>query len=129
MVYIYPRTGQSDKPPGPDWDRIPGARGCTPRSCSVRDHHAELQALRARVFGLSTQETDYQRDAVDRLQLPFPILSDSDLALTAVLNLPTFEYHGMTLLKRMTLFIRDGVIEWLQNHPETEWGIELISIT
>jgi peroxiredoxin len=113
VVYAYPRTGQSDRPPGSDWDRIPGARGCTPQSCAFRDHHAELQALGARVFGLSTQDSDYQREAAERLHLPFPLLSDVELTLTGAIRLPTFEYQGMTLIKRLTLVIRDGRIEYV----------------
>jgi peroxiredoxin len=111
VVYVYPRTGVPgvDAPPG--WDDIPGARGCTPQSCGFRDHFAELKALGvADVFGLSTQATGYQREAAERLHLPFPILSDADLALTRALDLPTFTISGMTLLKRMALVIDDGAI-------------------
>ena len=111
ILYIYPRTGVPgvDLPPG--WDDIPGARGCTPQSCGFRDHFAELKALGvAHVFGLSTQDTDYQREAAERLHLPFPILSDAELKFTRALNLPTFTVAGMTLLKRMVLVIDDGVI-------------------
>ena len=64
----------------------------------------------ARLFGLSTQDTDYQREAAERLHLPFPILSDHDLALTRAIDLPTFDAAGMTLLKRMALVIDDGVM-------------------
>ena len=111
VVYCYPMTGRpgSDLPSG--WDEIPGARGCTPQSCSFRDHHAELQALGARVFGLSTQDTEYQREAAQRLHLPFALLSDEDLAFADTLRLPTFEVEHMVLLKRLTLIIRDGRIE------------------
>ena len=111
VVYCYPMTGRpgSDLPPG--WDEIPGARGCTPQSCSFRDHHAELQALGARVFGMSTQDTDYQREAAVRLHLPFELLSDAELAFAGALDLPTFEVDGMILLKRLTLIIDDGRIE------------------
>jgi peroxiredoxin len=93
------------------WDQIPGARGCTPQACAFRDAHDDLQALGARVFGLSTQTTDYQREAATRLQLPFPLLSDADLRFTHAMNLPTFEFSGMTLLKRLTLILRDGRTE------------------
>jgi len=111
VLYIYPRTGRPGVALPVGWDAIPGARGCTPQSCSFRDHFAELKALSvAHLFGLSTQDTDYQREAVDRLHLPFPILSDADLRLTNTLGLPTFEVAGMTLLKRMVLVIDDGVI-------------------
>jgi len=111
VVYIYPRTGVPgvDAPPG--WDDIPGARGCTPQSCSFRDHFAELKGLGvARVFGLSTQDTAYQREAATRLHLPFAILSDEKFALTKALKLPTFTTSGMTLLKRMAWVIDEGKI-------------------
>jgi peroxiredoxin len=111
VVYCYPRTGEPDRDPPPGWDEIPGARGCTPQSCAFRDHYQELQALGVLVFGLSTQDTEYQREAGSRLHLPFELLSDSDLELTTRLHLPTFEIAGMTLLKRLTLIIRDGTIE------------------
>ena len=111
VVYIYPRTGRPGVALPEGWDAIPGARGCTPQSCSFRDHFAELKALGvAHLFGLSTQDTDYQREAVDRLHLPFAILSDADSGLGRALSLPTFEVAGMTLLKRMVLIIDDGVI-------------------
>ncbi len=112
VVYAYPRTGVPgiENPPG--WDLIPGARGCTPQSCSFRDHFRDLKALGVnRLFGLSTQDTAYQREAANRLQLPFPILSDENLQLTEALHLPTFLTDGMTLLKRLTLVIGDGKIE------------------
>jgi peroxiredoxin len=112
VVYAYPRTGTPgiENPAG--WDLIPGARGCTPQSCAFRDHFAELKALGVnRLFGLSTQDTAYQREAADRLHLPFAILSDEQLRLTGALRLPTFETSGMTLLKRLTLVINDGRIE------------------
>jgi peroxiredoxin len=91
---------------------IPGARGCTPQSCSFRDHFAELQALGvASLYGLSTQSAEYQREAATRLHLPFSLLSDAALELTRAMNLPTFETAGMTLLKRFTLIISNGTIE------------------
>lgn len=113
IVYCYPRTGLPDRASPQGWDEIPGARGCTPQSCAFRDHHQELQTLGVRVFGLSTQTTDYQREAAERLHLPFPLLSDLNLAFTNALRLPTFEFEGTKLLKRVTLILRDGVIEYV----------------
>ena len=111
VVYIYPRTGVPGQALPDGWDAIPGARGCTPQSCSFRDHFGELKRLGvAQLYGLSTQDTDYQREAAERLHLPFSILSDQNLALTRAINLPTFEAGGMTLLKRMALVIDDGAI-------------------
>ena len=111
VVYCYPMTGRPDRDLPQGWDEIPGARGCTPQSCSFGDHHAELRELGARVFGLSTQSTGYQREAVARLHLPFELLSDEDLAFAGALSLPTFEADGMILIKRLTLVLEDGRIE------------------
>jgi peroxiredoxin len=111
VLYLYPRTGVPgvDLPPG--WNDIPGARGCTPQSCGFRDHFAELKGLGvSHLFGLSTQDTDYQREAAERLHLPFAILSDAGLAFTRAMKLPTFIVAGMTLLKRMALVVDDGII-------------------
>jgi peroxiredoxin len=111
VVYAYPRTGQPGVENPDGWDMIPGARGCTPQSCAFRDHFAELKALGVdHLFGLSTQDPDYQREAAARLHLPFALLSDARLALTKALDLPTFATAGMTLLKRLTLVIDNGRI-------------------
>jgi peroxiredoxin len=111
VVYIYPRTGRPGQALPTGWNGIPGARGCTPQSCSFRDHFDELRSLGVRqLYGLSTQDSDYQREAVERLHLPFAILSDAEFALQRALRLPTFEVDGMVLLKRMVLVIDDGRI-------------------
>ena len=112
VIFAYPMTGRPDVPLPDDWDMIPGARGCTPQACAFRDTYSDLQAAGiTSVLGLSTQDTDYQREAAGRLHLPFPILSDSDLKLTQALKLPTMEVQSMTLLKRLTMIVSDGVVE------------------
>lgn len=114
VVYCYPRTGEPDRdPPGglAAWDAIPGARGCTPQACAYRDHSAELARHGARVFGVSTQDTAYQREVVERLHLPYALLSDESLAFATALRLPTFAVAGQTLIQRLTLIGRNGRIE------------------
>lgn len=111
VIYCYPMTGQPNVPLPQGWDQIPGARGCTPQSCAYRDHYQELQALNANVFGLSVQNTDYQREMAMRLHLPFQVLSDEQYQFQQALNLPIFVAAGMTLLKRVTLISNDGHIE------------------
>ena len=113
VVFAYPRTGRpGEESLGGDdaWNAIPGARGCTPEACSFRDEKARFAARGARIFGLSTQDTDYQREAVERLHLPYPILSDVGLELTRALDLPTLVVEGVTLIRRITLIVRDGEI-------------------
>lgn len=112
VLYAYPRTGRPGDPPlTPDWESIPGAVGCTPEACGFRDHAAELGALGAAVAGVSTQDPEYQREAAERLGLTFPLLSDAELSLGGALGLPTFEAGGQTLLRRITLVIREGTVE------------------
>lgn len=136
VIFCYPRTGVPDKNPPPEWDAIPGARGCTPQSCSFRDEHINLlQAGVAQVFGVSTQSSSYQQEARERLHLPYLLVSEEKLALTQALNLPTFEFDGETLIKRLTLIVDDGTIthvlypvfppdksaaetlQWIKEHP------------
>jgi peroxiredoxin len=138
VLYLYPMTGRPGTPLPAGWDGIPGARGCTPESCGFRDHHADLLAAgAARVFGLSSQPSDYQREAVERLRLPFPMLSDQPLAVADALDLPTFTVEGMRLYRRLTMLVTGGLIEhvfypvfppdqhaaevlgWLRLHPAT----------
>lgn len=112
VLYLYPLTGRPgvDLPAG--WNSIPGARGCTPEACGFRDHHQMLHdSGAARVFGLSSQATDYQCEVVERLRLPFEMLSDPKLRFAEALRLPTFEVAGVRLYKRLTLIVRAGVVE------------------
>lgn len=112
VVYAYPRTSPPNEPPIEGWDQIPGARGCTPQSQGFAEHHdAIIAAGAARVFGLSTQDTAYQQELVNRLSLPFDILSDEQLTLAKALGLPTFQAGGMVLLTRITLIIDSGTIK------------------
>lgn len=111
VFYIYPMTGRPGVALPDGWDDIPGARGCTPQSCAFRDHYAELRAAGAdHVFGLSTQDSAYQREMAERLHLPFSVLSDAALELTRDLRLPTLNVDGKTLCKRMALIVDDGII-------------------
>jgi peroxiredoxin len=111
VAYCFPMMGRpgSEMPVG--WDEIPDARGCTPQSCAFRDHHVELRSLGARVFGISAQDSGFQKKIAERLHLPFELLSDEDLILAEALSLPTLEVEGMRLLRRVTLIVADGQIQ------------------
>jgi peroxiredoxin len=110
-VYCYPWTGRPGLANPPGWDDIPGAHGSTPQSEGFRDLYAGFRQVDTAVFGLSTQPTAYQRELVDRLELPYELVSDEHFALQRALSLPTFATGGVTYLARLTLAVRDGRIE------------------
>jgi peroxiredoxin len=111
VVFCYPMTGVPGRPLPPNWNMTPGARGCTPETCSFRDRHGKFGELGAEVFGLSSQTTEYQQEMTARLRVPFEVLSDSDLRFTTALRLPLLEIAGMTLIRRLTLVIQKARIE------------------
>ncbi|HEX5449022.1 MAG TPA: peroxiredoxin [Gaiellaceae bacterium] len=110
VLYVYPRTGKPDVPLVDGWDAFPGARGCTPQSCGFRDHAAELDAFGLTVGGLSSQTLEDQVEFATRNHMPFPVIADPDMKLRRALDLPTFEFDGATLYKRLALVARDSVI-------------------
>jgi len=111
IIFCYPMTGVPGKPLPEGWHAIPGARGCTPQTCGFRDRYTELRDLGAEVFGLSTQTTEYQREMANRLAIPFEVLSDAEFQFCDALRLPTFQVEGIRLVKRLTLVVRDRLIE------------------
>ena len=138
VVFCYPRTGRPGEDlPGPNgsWDAIPGARGCTPQACAFRDAMGEFAGLGYTVYGLSAQTIDHQREAAERLDLPYELLADERFALIDAARLPTFEHAGNRFVKRLTMVIEDGridhvfypvfppdkspdeVLDWLRHRP------------
>ncbi|KAK4542818.1 hypothetical protein LTR36_006194 [Oleoguttula mirabilis] len=137
ILFCYPRTGAPNENIPTEWNAIPGARGCTPQACSFRDASKDFSELGvSRIFGVSTQDTSYQQEIKERVQLPYQLLSDEKLEMVTALTLPTFEYQGKALIKRLTLAVEDGkivrvwypvfppdksaseVLEWLKRRPE-----------
>ena len=111
VLFFYPRSGRPDEPQIPGWDDIPGARGCTLQSCAFRDSFPDFEVLGVQLFGISAQDTEYEREFAERTHLTYPLLSDAAFTLTGALRLPTFEHRGMRLIKRLTLVVSEGRIE------------------
>ena len=132
VIYCYPMTGKPGVALPDGWDKIPGARGCTPQSCAFRDHHAELSAFGADVFGLSVQSNEYQIEMAQRLHLPFLVLSDANFQFCDAMRLPTFDVNGMRLLKRVTMIVENHAIVNVHypvfpSDSDAAWVIEQLS--
>ena len=111
ILFCYPRTGAPDETVPPEWDAIPGARGCTPQACSFRDNLPALKQYGVKnLYGISTQDTSYQKEVHDRIHLPYDLLSDEKLEFLQVLNLPYFEYKGKKVSKRLSIAVEKGKI-------------------
>lgn len=134
ILFCYPRTGAPGEDIPDSWNATPGARGCTPQACGFRDTTEKLYKLGVNsLFGLSTQNTEYQKEAKERLHLPYDLLSDERLKFVEALKLPTFEWDHRRLVKRLALAIEDAhiikfwypvfppdknaedVVQWLEN--------------
>ena len=111
VIFFYPMHGHPDAPPMIGWNDIPGARGCTPQACSFRDSYTRLTELGVNVFGVSAQSLTAQKEASERLELPYLLLNDSEFKLSKAMKLPTFEYDSSTFIKRITLICENGVIK------------------
>jgi peroxiredoxin len=133
VLFLYPRTGQPGQALPDGWDDIPGARGCTPETIGFRDLDAQFAAAGVSIYGLSSQDPDYQGELADRLGLGFAILSDPLMQLASALTLPTFSDTGEALYSRLTLLLSGGRIEhvWYPVFPPhthaaavLEWVLE-----
>lgn len=99
-----------------------------------RDTVSLFEGLDATIFGLSDNSPNYQKEAADRLELGYELLSDEHMQFATAMKLPTFKFHDTTLLKRVTIVARDNkvakvfypifppnsdaanVLEWLREH-------------
>ena len=111
VIFCYPMTGRPGRALPDGWIDIPGAAGCTPQSCSFRDHNDELRNMGFTVLGLSTQPSEDQAEAVGRLHLPYPLVSDAAFKFSDSLKLPILSIGNLRLIKRLTLIANDGVIK------------------
>ena len=109
VVFVYPSIGMAPELLA-EWTDVPGARGCTAEACSFRDLRHEFARSGAAVLGLSGQSSVAQASFAERLTLPYPLVSDERMALAELLELPTFEFHGRSYYKRLTLIVRREIV-------------------
>ena len=132
MLFGYPATGvPTPLPEG--WSDIPGAIGCTLENRLFRDAYAGFLAAGVAVRGVSTQRTDEQATFAEVEKIPFPLLSDADLTLTAALRLPTFRAAGQVRLRRVVVAVGADRVVRAVRYPVTDiaatvrWSLDVLS--
>lgn len=110
VIFCYPYTGRPGYPDPLNWDHIPGAHGSTPQALAYSEAYGEFRRMGFKLFGLSFQDTEWQRDFVARNKLTFRLLSDAPRAFSSRLGLPFFETGGAAYLQRVTFILHDGTI-------------------
>ncbi len=113
ILFFYTWTGQPGLANPSGWDETPGAHGSTPELEGVRNLRSSFASLDTGVYGVSVQSQAWQSELAERLKLNFELLSDDGFALADALRLPTFETGGATYLRRLSLSILDGRIDWV----------------
>jgi len=111
IIYCYPMTGHPDRELPENWNSIPGARGCTPETCSFRDNYDNFNALNSIPIGITTQSEEDIKEMTTRLRVPFDVLSDQYLLFTKLMKLPTFTINNKTFIKRLTLIVQKSFIK------------------
>ena len=111
VLYCYPMTGNPNKTLPKNWDSIPGARGCTPETCSFRDAHDDFITRNAVPVGLCTQSVPDIKEMTARLLIPYDVVSDEHLNFVKQLQLPTFKVEDKVYIKRLTLIVEKSIIK------------------
>ena len=110
VLLFYPWTGRPGLVNPSEWDELLGAHGSTPELEGFRNLAGTYRAMGIRVVAISGQTADHQRELVQRLGLPFEVLSDADGHLRDAWRLPAFWTGREPFLSRLTLILRDGRI-------------------
>ena len=84
ILYCFPMTGHPEKPLPIGWDDIPGARGCTPQTCSFRNNYDDLIKYNSVPIGLSTQSVFDLKEMTTRLKIPYDVVSDKELKFSKI---------------------------------------------
>ena len=111
VIYCYSMTGHPNRLLPNSWDSIPGARGCTPETCSFRDAHDDFTTRNAIPIGLSTQSVSDIKEMTTRLLVPYDVVSDEHLTFVKQLKLPTFKVEDKIFIKRLTLIVEKSFIK------------------
>jgi peroxiredoxin len=110
VMFFYPYTGKPGHPDPENWDNIPGAHGSTLQALAFSDACDEFTKLDVKIYGVSFQTTEWQKEFVTRNNLRFPLLSDADHNLSSALSLEFFRAGAIEYLVRRTIVVENTII-------------------
>ena len=100
IVYAYPKDNTS---------------GCTAEACSLKQHYAELQDAGYAVIGISKDSAASHQKFIDKYELPFPLIADTDTSLLQTLGAwgekNMYGKKTMGTLRTTYLVNEQGVVE------------------
>lgn len=100
VLYAYPKDNTS---------------GCTAEACSLRDHYDELQQAGYVVIGVSKDSAASHQKFIDKQQLPFPLIADTETTLLQQVGAwgekSMYGKKFMGILRTTYLVNEQGVIE------------------
>jgi thioredoxin-dependent peroxiredoxin len=102
LVYFYPKAMTP---------------GCTAQACSLRDAYQELEQKGVKVFGVSLDTVDAQKEFQLKESLPFELLSDTDHKITSAFGVPLIKE---TFATRQAYLFKDGKLVWLDTKASTD---------
>src|ERR1700740_1329606 len=102
LIYFYPKAMTP---------------GCTAQACSLRDAYTDLQSKGVKVFGVSLDTVDTQKQFHEKEHLPFELLSDRDKKITSAFGVPLILN---SLATRQAYLFKDGKLVWLDSHASTD---------
>jgi peroxiredoxin len=123
VLFCYPYTGRPGVPDPPGWDEIPGAHGSTPQAIAYSEAYGRFRTLNVNIYGLSFQNSTWQREFSLRCNIAFTLLSDESRIFAQALDLPCFSAGTECYLKRLTLIAENAEIVHVRfpvAEPETD---------
>lgn len=112
VLYAYPKDNTS---------------GCTAEACSLRDHYDELQQAGYVVIGVSKDSAASHQKFIDKQQLPFPLIADTETTLLQQVGAwgekSMYGKKFMGILRTTYLVNEEGVIEKIFTPKEVKTKI------
>ena len=107
VLYFYPKDNTS---------------GCTAEACSLRDNYAELRKQGYEVIGVSVDSATSHRKFIDKYELPFPLIADTDKKLVEAMGVwgekSMYGRKYMGTFRTTFLINEEGIIEKIYSPKE-----------